>query len=421
MSTYPPKPPPSERLGRFARRPFAAALLGGLVVLAGMLVAVSAGWIGKEKTVVQSSIAQPISNSDSAEGPTVQEIYKQDGPGVVFIRSEVVQRSQSPFGLPQTQRGEATGSGFVLDKDGDIVTNEHVVDGASKIEVGLGKNKTVEAKVVGVDASNDLALLKVNADKSDLHPLRLGDSDQAQVGDPVVAIGNPFGLDRTVTTGIVSAKQRELTSPNGFTIKNVLQTDAAINPGNSGGPLLDSRGRVLGINSQIATAGGTGSIGIGFAVPVNTTKRIVSELKSKGSVQHAFLGVTGVGITDRLSSSLNLPATKGVLVQRAVDPAKAAGIKGGDTQVSVGGSDIVLGGDVITAIDGKKVTSMDDVIGVVDTKKPGDKVTVELARGSGKRTVTVTLGKRPASADSSFQSGQSGGGSQQQQLPGLTP
>ena len=415
MTSYPPKEPLSGRIGRFASRPFVAAALGGLVVLVGGLIAVSAGLIDNEKTVVQGpTAATPIANPASGETQTVNEIYRKAAPGVVFIRSEVVQQSQSPFGMPQAQRGEATGSGFVLDKKGDILTNEHVVDGASKITVAFGDKKAIDAQVVGVDASNDLALLKVKGGKG-LHPLPLGNSDRAQVGDPVVAIGNPFGLDRTVTTGIVSAKQRELTSPNGFTIKNVIQTDAAINPGNSGGPLLDAYGRVIGINSQIATGGGRGSVGIGFAVPVNTARKIADQLRSEGKVEHAFLGVTGVAINDTMSQSLNLPTGNGVLVQRVVDPAKQAGIKGGDTQVQVSGNDLLLGGDVITAVDGKKVTSMDQVINAVDSKKPGDTVSVELLRGQDKRTVSVKLGKRPASAASTFQP------NQQQQVPQLTP
>ena len=178
----------------------------------------------------------------------------------------------------------------------------------------------------------------------------------------MVAIGNPFGLDRTVTTGIVSALQRQLEAPNGFSIRNVIQTDAAINPGNSGGPLLDSLGRVIGINSQIATGGGGGSVGIGFAVPVNTVKKVAAQLKDKGKVDHAFLGITGVSITKSMSENLNLPTDAGVLVQQTSGPAKKAGVKGGDTQVSIGGADILLGGDVLTKIDGKQVKSMEDVI-----------------------------------------------------------
>ena len=405
MTTYPPRPPLSERLANWARKPFVSGLLGGFVVLIVALLAVAAGWIGKDEktTVIQSPVAQSAS-SEEGQGITVNDIYKRDGPGVVFIRAEVTQQTDSPFGMPQQQQGTATGSGFVLDKDGNILTNAHVVDGASKIEVSFSDNKTLTAKLVGKDTSTDVALLKVNPGGLDLKPLSLGDSSKLEVGDSVVAIGNPFGLDRTVTTGIVSALQRKLDAPNGFTISNVIQTDAAINPGNSGGPLLDSQGRVVGINSQIATGGnGGGSVGIGFALPINTVKKISAQLKDRGKVDHAFLGVTGVAITKSMSSNLNLPTDQGVLVQQTTGPAKKAGVKGGDTQVSIGGADVVLGGDVLSKIDGKTVKSMDDVIKVVDSHDPGDQVTLELVRGKDKRTAKVTLGNRPASADTALQ------------------
>ncbi len=384
-------------------------------MLIAVLILAAAGVIaGDEKTtVVQSPISQPTAADSKSPGLSVHEIYVKDGPGVAFIRAEVVQRSQSPFNLfPQSQRGTSTGSGFVIDESGDILTNAHVVEGATKVTVDLG-DKTYDAKIVGRDTSSDVALLKVGADKKALHPVPLGNSTELQVGDPVVAIGNPFGLDRTVTTGIVSALQRKIEAPNGFTIENVIQTDAAINPGNSGGPLIDSHGRVIGINSQIATAGGSGNIGIGFAVPVNTAKRIADQLKEKGSVEHAYLGITGVSITSAMSQSLNLPTERGVLIQSTTGPAKKAGVKGGDTQVTLGGNNLVLGGDVLTAIDGKKVKSMDDVISIVDSKKPGDKVTLELLRGDKRRTATVTLGNRPQSVDQTQQ--------QQQQSPNLVP
>jgi S1-C subfamily serine protease len=218
----------------------------------------------------------------------------------------------------------------------------------------------------------------------------------------VVAIGNPFGLDRTVTTGIVSALQRQLEAPNGFAIDNVIQTDAAINPGNSGGPLLDSLGRVIGINSQIATGGGSGSIGIGFAVPINTAKRVGDQLREKGRVEHAFLGISGVPISKAMAENLNLPTDRGVLIQEASGPARKGGVKGGDTPVSLGGADIVLGGDVLVGIDGRRVGAMDDVIGIVNDKQPGDEVTLELLRGSDRRSVKVKLGDRPASAQSAI-------------------
>jgi S1-C subfamily serine protease len=402
MSTYPPRPPVSYRFASAARNPFIAALLGGLVVLVAGIIAVGAGWVGEDNTtVVQSQVTAAGGSADEGQGLTVNEIYRRDGPGVVFISAEVTTQQESPFGFPQEQRGQATGSGFVIDGDGHVLTNAHVVEGATKVEVKFSEDRTVDAKLLGQDASTDVALLKVNG-KSLPKPLELGDSSKAKVGDAVVAIGNPFGLDRTVTTGIVSALQRKLEAPNGFTIDNVIQTDAAINPGNSGGPLLDSLGRVIGINSQIATGGtGGGSIGIGFAVPIDTAKKIADQLREKGRVEHAYLGITGLAISKSMAENLNLPTDQGVLVQRSTGPAAKAGVKGGDTQVSLGGADILLGGDVLVGIDGRKVSSMDDVIRVVNSRKPGDEVTVELRRGDQRRRVEVKLGNRPASAQSS--------------------
>jgi S1-C subfamily serine protease len=211
----------------------------------------------------------------------------------------------------------------------------------------------------------------------------------------------------------VSALARQIQAPNGFTIQNVIQTDAAINPGNSGGPLIDGQGRVIGINSQIATAGGGGSVGIGFAVPINKAKEIAKELKEKGKVERAYLGITGVSITPSLANRLNLPVEKGALVQQVTGPAKKAGVKGGDTQVTIDGQELVLGGDVIVRIDDKKIGSMSDVISYVDTKKPGDEVTLELLRGTKTRKVKVKLEERPASADAA--------GSQSQQPQDLIP
>jgi S1-C subfamily serine protease len=415
--------PPSllERIQSLLRNPLGAAVTGGLVVLLVGALAVNAGWIGKtEKTTVNQPIVGGAASGAAAEsgGLTVNQIYRKDGAGVVFIRADVVQTSESPFGFPEQQRGQATGSGFVIDDEGHILTNAHVVEGASKIRVDFGDEKSVDAEVVGQDASNDVALLKVKANKDALDPLTLGNSSKVKVGDAVVAIGNPFGLDRTVTTGIVGALARQLRAPNGFTIQNVIQTDAAINPGNSGGPLLDSQGRVIGINSQIATAGtGGGNIGIGFAVPINKAKEIAEQLKKEGKVERAYLGITGVSISSTLADSVNLPTSKGVLVQTVTGPAKEAGVKGGDTQVTIDGQDLLLGGDVIVEIDGKAVDSMDDVISHVDSKKPGDEVTLKLRHGSETRTVKVKLGNRPSSVDTT-PSDQS---QQQPQGPQLVP
>ncbi len=396
-------------LRRFVRTSFGAALTGGLVVAIVGLIAIAAGWVkssegdGGTSTLAATPLPQTATKQASGKGLTVNQIYQQDSPGVAFIQAQSApQPSQlNPFG--GGGGGTATGSGFVIDQEGHVLTNAHVVDGADKIEVTLGNtdnSQPVGAEVVGKDPSTDVALLKVDAPSDELHPLSLGNSSDLQVGNPVVAIGNPFGLDRTVTTGIVSALQREIKAPNGFTINNVIQTDAAINPGNSGGPLLDASGRVIGINSQIESAGGGGNVGIGFAVPINTAHQVVQQLLSNGQVEHAYLGISGTDLTPQVADVLNLPVKQGALVQTVVPkgPADDAGVKGGTATVSIAGQQLRAGGDVITAVDGNPVTGMDDVISTVNQKQPGDDVQLSLAHGDQERTVTVTLGDRPANA-----------------------
>ena len=285
-----------------------------------------------------------------------------------------------------------------------MLTNNHVVEGASKITVTLGaSNQTHPAKVIGADPATDLALLEVDAPKSELHPLALGRSDQVQVGDPVVAIGNPFGLDRTVTSGIVSALQRQIQAPNGFSIDSVIQTDAAINPGNSGGPLIDAAGEVIGINSQIQTGGGNGNVGIGFAIPIDTVRSEIHQLETTGEVAHAYLGIEGGPVTPQLAKAVNLPVDEGVIVQSVVKdgPADKAGIEGGNTSATINGAEVTLGGDIITEIDGKKITEMEEVIEIVNSKDPGDEVELTIVRGDQTKTATVTLGERPESVEES--------------------
>ena len=397
----------TNALGRFVRTSFGAAVAGGLVVGIVGLIAITAGWVKSSGDEVSSLTAtplpQPAPRLASGKGLTVNQIYEQDSPGVVFIQAQSAPRPASPLNPFGGGGGSATGSGFVIDHAGHILTNAHVVDGAQRIEVTLGNTDTsqpVSARVVGKDPSTDVALLEVNAPSDQLHPLALGDASQLQVGDSVVAIGNPFGLDRTVTTGIVSALQREIKAPNGFTINNVIQTDAAINPGNSGGPLFGADGRVIGMNSQIESAGGGGNVGIGFAVPINTAHEVVQQLLANGTVEHAYLGISGTDVTPQLANVLNLSVKQGALVQSVVSggPADKAGVKGGHATATIGGQQVRAGGDVITAIDGKAVSGMDDVISVVNQKQPGDEVQLSLADGSQQRTVTVTLGNRPATA-----------------------
>ena len=388
---------------RLLRTPFLSAVAGGLVV--GLLgwMAIAAGWVeagndGAAATPAPASLAEPAADQ-GGKALTVNQIYSQDSPGVAFIQAtrDAQPSPFNPFG--QSQGGTATGSGFVIDNDGHIVTNAHVVDGASSVTVQLGQNgDTVDAKVVGTDPSTDVAVLQVEGDTSSLQPLPLGDSSQVKVGDPVVAIGNPFGLDDTATAGIVSAVQREIDAPNGFTISNAIQTDAPINPGNSGGPLIDAAGRVIGINSQIESPNGGGNIGIGFAVPINTAKQVADELIANGQVEHAFLGISGTDVTPELAQTFNLNVDSGALVESVVPggPAAKAGIEAGNADVTMNGTRIKAGGDVITAIDGNPVHGMDDVIAAVNAKKPGDTIQLTVDRGGNQRTVSVQLGQRPS-------------------------
>jgi S1-C subfamily serine protease len=392
--------------------PLLAALLGAGIVVA---VVAAAGDLGKTQQTVTTVQATPIAPSNASQqssGLTPHDIYVKDAPGVAFVTSTIVQKSESssPFNLfggsggETQQKGEATGSGIVIDANGTILTNYHVVENAIKVTVSFEKGKTVDAQVVGKDPSNDLAVLRIHPDGLTLHPLTLGNSSGAQVGDPVLAIGNPFDLERTLTTGVISALQRQITAPNGFTIGNVLQTDAPINPGNSGGPLLNAAGEVIGINSQIETGGsGGGSVGIGFAVPIDTAKSEISELEKGGTVRGAYIGLTSLTIDGSLSA-LNLPVTKGALVQSVQKgtAAEKAGIKGGTVSGSTENGQVAVGGDIITSIDGKAVNGSEDLAEDISAKKPGEKISVGLLRANGKggyahKTVSVTLGSRPNS------------------------
>ena len=394
---------------RLFRTPFGSALLGGLVVGIFGWIAIGAGWIkaseSSNATPASTALAAPIaSHSGNGETNVVNQIYKADGGGVAFVQAtEEPKEAASPFDpFGETESGGvATGSGFVIDTEGHLLTNNHVIEGASKIEVKLGSSeKFYTAKVVGADPSTDLALLKVEAPSDQLHPLKLGDSAGVEVGDPVVAIGNPFGLDRTVTSGIVSALQRQIEAPAGFSISHVIQTDAAINPGNSGGPLINAEGEVIGINSQIETGGGNdGNVGIGFAIPIDTAREVAKQIEENGKVEHAYMGIEGGSVTPELAKALNLPVDHGVLVASVAKngPAEKAGIKGGNTSATIEGAEVTLGGDIITKLEGKSISTIEDLVNVIDGKKPGDKLEVTVLRGGNEKSFTVTLGNRPAS------------------------
>jgi putative serine protease PepD len=320
--------------------------------------------------------ARPASAVKTNGSLSVNQIYQRTNPGVVDIK--VTTGGSAPtdnFGGPggggngSGQESQAEGSGFVIDGDGHIATNQHVVDGANKITVTFADGTKASAKVVGTDSSTDVAVIKVDAPKSELHPLQFADSNGVLVGDGVVAIGSPFGLEGTVTSGIVSALNRTIQAPNNFTINGAIQTDAAINHGNSGGPLLDADGHVIGINAQIESDSG-GNDGVGFAIPSSIVQRVAQQLISSGKVAHAYLGV-------QLSDG-NGGAQVGQVVSGA--PAADAGIRTGD---------------VVTAIDGKTITGADALVTAVDGKKPGDTVTLKVRRGGSTSDIQVKLGTRP--------------------------
>jgi S1-C subfamily serine protease len=378
------------------------ALLGGLVALGGVALTGDLG--GGTTTVVRTSpspaAAAPVADNNRL---SVREIYSRAAPGVVQITS-TSGTSDTPNSNPGDPSGssapqQALGSGFVIDKAGHIVTNYHVIEGADQIEVSFSNRDTLRATLVGSDPSTDIAVLRVEASSRGLTPLEFGDSGAVRVGDPVVAIGNPFGLARTATAGIVSAVQeRTITAPNGYPIDHVIQTDAPINPGNSGGPLLNERAQVIGVNSQISTAqGANGNVGIGFAVPSNTVKAVVAQLVMTGKVDRAFIGIGGSTVTEELARVFRLPVDAGVLVEEVGEgtPAAKAGLKAGTDTTVVAGESYTLGGDLIVALGGKRVASLEQLRDLLADHKPGETVKLEVYRGSKATTVTVKLGRQP--------------------------
>jgi S1-C subfamily serine protease len=375
------------------------ALLGAGLVGGGLALALgSAVWgVGGTTTVVRETAVatEPVSFETPSDtgSRSVGAIYTKASPAVVQVTSSVV--TQTFFG---EQRGEALGSGFVIDMDGHIVTNYHVIEGADEVFVNFSQDDRIKATVVGTDPQTDIALLKIDAHRRALAPSEIGNSTFVQVGDEVVAIGNPFGLDRTVTSGIVSALQRQIISPANYPIDKIIQTDAAINRGNSGGPLLNADGEVIGVNTQIATggSGSEGNVGIGFAIPINTVMGVVGDLMRDGSVTHAYLGVEMQDVTERIAGLADLPSS-GAIVSSVVagSPAEKAGLQGGTQNVIVDGESYVLGGDVVTRADGKPVETADDLRSLIGAKKPGETMELEVTRAGESMTVKVTLGTQP--------------------------
>jgi S1-C subfamily serine protease len=391
----------------------AAAVLGSALALGG--AALLGGFDGDTTTTVRE--VQPISgaapsfpvNDARGRALTVNEIYRRAAPGVVQVTATQVVASPRVdpffgFPFPSQQQAEALGSGFVIDKAGHIVTNYHVVEGARSVDVSFSNNESMKAKIVGTDPSTDVAVLQVDAHSRALTPLSLGNSDLVHVGDSVVAIGNPFGYDRTVTAGIVSALQRVIQAPNSYSIDHVIQTDAALNKGNSGGPLLNANGNVIGVNSQISTgnSGSSGNVGVGFAVPINTVTTVAAQIIKSGHVEHAFLGIAAQPVTEGAAKLFRLPVSHGLLVAR-VQPgsgAAKAGLRAGTQNATLAGETYPLGGDLLATIDEAPLYSVDQLRDVIGAKKPGDNVKLRVYRGDQQRTVTVKLGRQPSTPGS---------------------
>ena len=324
------------------------------------------------------------------EEALITNLYQRVGPSVVHITTRVI--TQSFFFGPSASEG--TGSGFIWDDNGHIVTNFHVIENANSIEVKLSDDEVVPAQVVGIDPPNDLAVIKVDVPPDSLQPLEVGESENLQVGQRAIAIGNPFGLDRTLTTGVVSALGRPLQTDQDNYIFNVIQTDAAINPGNSGGPLLDSRGRVIGVNTAVRQD----AQGIGFAVPIDTVKQVVPILIEAGTYPHPWLGLLGYSITPEWAEALDLPVEQGVLVAQLYreGPAVAAGLQGAQQQVIVGNRRILAGGDIITAIEGTAVVDWNSLTEYLALKtQVGDTVTLTLLRNGRELQLDLTLTAQP--------------------------
>jgi len=398
--------------------------MGAIVALAaicalagGGVAAVGVNALDGSKTVTTTVEAPAATGSSSGSdanaafarsgGKSVSEIYKEDAPGVVTITSTTTTSTSgdfSPFGPGQSEEQTSQGSGFVIDKQGRILTNAHVVEGANTVRVEFEDGTSAKATVLGRDELYDLAVIKVDVPESELHPLELGTVDSVQVGDPVVAIGNPFGYAQTVTAGIVSAKGRILQSPEGQgrIIPNAIQTDAAINHGNSGGPLIDRHGDVIAINAQIADPSVTGTnanAGVGFAIPIDLAKRALANLEQGKPASHPYLGIRVDALNSSLSQANSKLPSRGLLIAGVAkdSPAADAGLSGGSQKLEVGGQNYCVGGDSITAINGHDVSSLEDLQAQISGYAAGDKIKLAVTGGDGaKRSVSLTVGSMPA-------------------------
>jgi S1-C subfamily serine protease len=379
-------------------------VIGGAVAGGAIAFAVAGGSTNTHSvttTVVQPSSSPTLPTSFSnSKAQTINQLYRSVGPGVVDITTSSTQNGTGIFGFGQSQQTQGEGAGVVFDKKGDILTDQHVVAGASKITVKFSDGTKAPATLVGSDTGADLAVIRVQGVSPDkLHPLPFGDSNAVQTGDSVIAIGSPFGLPGTVTAGIVSATGRTISAPNQFTIPNAIQTDASINPGNSGGPLINASGQVIGLNDQIETNNTNGqgegsSSGVGFATPSNSNVRIAKEIIATGHANNAYVGV-----------SLDPTVSGGAAISKASGQSGAQAVQPGSPADKAG----LQAGDIITAVNGTHVDSVNEFVGTIATYSPGDTVTLTVNRGGQTKTVKLTLGAQPSRASQS-QQGQGGGG-----------
>lgn len=363
------------------------------LLLTFVLLGLKTGLAQSESSLTNEQLALVDAAGLDFEEKRVIDVYNRVSASVVSITTQVIQYDF--FFDPYTQEG--AGSGFVLDDAGHILTNYHVIENAEGIEVTFSDETTLPAELVGIDPRNDIAVIKVEPTNA-LQPVELGESSTLQVGQRAIAIGNPFGeFSRSLTTGVVSALNRTIEGPEGLTISGMIQTDAAINRGNSGGPLLDSTGRVIGINSAIFSPSGT-SAGVGFAVPVDTVKRVLPDLLELGRYRHPWLGIRGAyTLSERLAEVLELPVSRGLLLVDIADPLLSAGVQGATREAILGNRRIYIGGDVLTKIDGREIDTYDDLrIYLEETYKVGDEVTVSVQRGDEVRDIQVTLIEEPS-------------------------
>jgi S1-C subfamily serine protease len=365
--------------------------IGAVLALAGYWA--GARW-GHHPARSVEAILQPLPSAAKGLEPDEAinvQIYRQASPAVANIITRMVEYDFFFNPIPV----EGAGSGFVIDTEGRLLTNYHVVSGAQTIQVTLGNLRRYQAHLVGADPRSDIALLKIDPGGHKLTALPLGDSDKLLVGQHVLAIGNPFGFQSTLTTGVVSALGRTVQTGSSTFIDDAIQTDAAINRGNSGGPLLDSHGEVIGINTAIFSPSGTAA-GIGFAIPINTARRVAADLIRYGRVRRAFLGIQARPLWPGLSEALGLAVDNGLLIERVVkgSPAAQAGIQGGDHVAQLGLQQLIVGGDVLVAIDGKPVASLLDLNVILSRKQPGDTITLEIYRGKNKMDLPVKLGEQ---------------------------